>query len=192
MHNFVLLGRKHLNSSLDTFALLLPVQCFVWQIFFAGDAFDLLGQILIGGMPPEPVDSQISGNGVYPGRDATLLRDEKMRFPPNGEERFLGNIFRGSRICSLPHHHRFNARPVEPEEILESQRVAIPRYPLEKIVHTQINGKNAGTRQTLSAKYHAGVCADGLVRAAVSALPAIGARPESGNGQSTRFISSRK
>ncbi len=101
-------------------------------------------------MPPEPVDPQIPGNGVYPGCDATLLRDEKMRFPPNGEERFLRNIFSGCRICSLPHHHGFNARPVEPEEILESQRVAIPRYPLEKIVHTQVNDKNAGTRQILS------------------------------------------
>jgi hypothetical protein len=96
-----------------------------------------------------------------------------MRFPPNGEERFLCNIFSGSRICSLPHHHGFNARPVEPEEILESQRVAIPSFPLEKIVHTQIHAKNAGTRQMLSAKYDAGVCADGLVRAAVPALPAI-------------------
>jgi hypothetical protein len=96
-----------------------------------------------------------------------------MRFPPNGEQRFLRNIFSGSRICSLPHHHGFNARPVEPEKILESQRVAIPRYPLEKIVHTQINAKNAGTRQMLSAKYDAGVRADGLVRAAVPALPAF-------------------
>ncbi len=78
-----------------------------------------------------------------------------------------------AEFCSLPHHQGFNARPVEPEEILESQRVAIPRYPLEKIVHTQVNDKNAGTRQILSAKCNVGVCADGLVRAAVSAIPAF-------------------
>jgi len=44
----------------------------------------------------------------------------------------------------LPHHHGLDAWAVKPEKLLESLRVAIRPYLLEKIIHQEINGNTVG------------------------------------------------
>jgi hypothetical protein len=46
-------------------------------------------------------------------------------------------------FAPVPHHHGLDAWAVKPEKLLKSHRAAIPRYPLEKIIHKEINGKTA-------------------------------------------------
>jgi hypothetical protein len=47
-------------------------------------------------------------------------------------------------VRPLPHHHGLDAWAVKPEKLLESLRVAIRPYLLEKIIHQEINGNTVG------------------------------------------------